>query len=87
MPDLDTVEPGDGGLCLVSSSHKANFERPPTLFDTFGTGNHPLPEGLQRRGFVATPHAEGGENRGPPHTVNPTPRAGDIIIMSECVSQ
>jgi len=27
-----------------------------------------------------------GANRGPPHTVNPTLRAGDILIMSECTT-
>ena len=27
-----------------------------------------------------------GANRGPPHTVNPILRAGDIVIMSECTT-
>lgn len=85
---LDTVNAGDGGLLLVPGTHKAQFERPAGLFDTYGRDNWPgtsaiggAPLGVQPR-----PHPSSGGNRGPPHTVNPLPLAGDIVIMSECVA-
>ena len=78
---LDTVEPGDGGLLLVNGSHKSSFERPPSVGGSYGRGNWASPLGLRAEGFAPTPHPE--DNRLPPHTVNPCPRAGDIIIMSE----
>ena len=37
---LDTVRPGDGGLCLVHGSHRARFERTPRMFGTYGSGNY-----------------------------------------------
>eukprot|EP01051_Picozoa_sp_SAG22_P016928 SAG22_NODE_2498_length_2508_cov_1.539228_1_plen_414_part_01 len=84
---LDPVRPGDGGLCLVHGSHRARFERPPSLFGTFGTGNFTVAgTGVQPDGFVSAPHPTDGLNRGPAHTVNPCVQAGDIIIMSECTS-
>ncbi len=52
---LDPVNEGDGGLCILPGSHKSEFCRPRTLFDSYGrpTGaGHQapvparLPEGL-----------------------------------------
>ena len=89
---LEDVNAGDGGVCLISASHKARFERPPTLFGTFGTGNHandPPGSGVLPLDFKSAPIGSGDDearNRGPPYTENPTPRAGDIIIMSECTT-
>eukprot|EP01043_Picozoa_sp_COSAG02_P009652 COSAG02_NODE_330_length_24501_cov_39.465850_19_plen_552_part_00 len=84
---LDSVRPGDGGLCLVHGSHKSRFERPPGSFGTFGSNNFTIAgTGVQREGFVSAPHPTSGHNRGPAHTVNPCVEAGDIIVMSECTS-
>jgi len=33
FPYFDDVFPGDGGLLVVPGSHKAEFERPPSLFN------------------------------------------------------
>ena len=84
---LDSVTPGEGGLCLVHGSHKARLERPPESFGTFGTANFTLAgTGVQPEGFVSQPHPVDGPNRGPAHTSNPCVRAGDIIVMSESTS-
>lgn len=79
---LDTVQPGDGGLLLLSGSHKAQFERPPSVGGTYGSGNWEAPLGIREKGWGPEPHS--ADNQLPPHTVNPCPHAGDIIIMSEC---
>ena len=81
---LDTVHPGDGGLLMLNGSHKAKFERPPSVGGTYGTGNWEAPLGIREKGWSPEPHPV--DNRLPPHTVNPCPRAGDIIIMSECTA-
>ena len=84
---LDSVRPGDGGLCLVHGSHKSRFERPPASFGTFGSNNFTIAgTGVQPEGFVSAPHPIDGGNRGPAHTSNPCVEAGDIIVMSECTS-
>ena len=84
---LDSVTPGEGGLCLVHGSHKARLERPPESFGTFGTANFTLAgTGVQPEGFVSQPHPVDGPNRGPAHTSNLCVRAGDIIVMSESTS-
>ena len=63
------MEPGDGGLIMVNGSHKARFERPPSVGGTYGMGNWPSPLGVREEGFASEPHPE--DNRLPPHTVNP----------------
>ena len=88
---LDSVQPGDGGLLMVNGSHKARFERPPSVGSTYGSGNFGLDQlGVRERGFTPTPHTVGEDGVSnpppPPHTVNLAPQAGDIVIMSECVA-
>jgi hypothetical protein len=83
---LDDVNPGDGGLLMVAGSHKANFERPPSIGGTYGSGNWPATQlGVREPGFTPAPHPSPKDTRVPEHCTNPCPRAGDIIIMSECV--
>ena len=84
---LDDVNPGDGGLLMVAGSHKANFERPPSIGGTYGSGNWPATQlGVREPGFTPAPHPSPKDTRVPEHCTNPCPRAGDIIIMSECVA-
>eukprot|EP01047_Picozoa_sp_COSAG01_P055946 COSAG01_NODE_6286_length_3753_cov_2.422003_1_plen_427_part_00 len=89
---LDTVHPGDGGLLLVHGSHKASFERPPSIGGTYGSasaGRWPIIHQAGERergggvGRAALPHPAGVI---PAHCVNICPRAGDVVIMSECVA-
>ncbi|MEM7127514.1 MAG: phytanoyl-CoA dioxygenase family protein [Chloroflexota bacterium] len=63
FPYLTDVYPGDGGLLVVPGSHKAAFERPPTMFNN---------------GVV--------EDELPPGVLNITPRAGDILIITEALT-
>ena len=51
---------------------QARFERPAGLFGTWGTGNV--------GGAAIGSDDPTGANRGPEHTVNPTPRAGDVRL-------
>ena len=56
---------------------------PPELGGTYGSGNWPIDQlGVRERGFTPLPHTDGV----PSHCVNLCPHAGDIVIMSECVS-
>jgi len=47
FPYLTDVQPGDGGLLVIPGSHKAEFDRPPTLFNN-GTPDDviDIPEGV-----------------------------------------
>lgn len=63
FPYLYDVNPGDGGLVVLPGSHKANFDRPESLFN----GGR-LDEGI------------------PPGVVSLTPKAGDVIIISELLT-
>eukprot|EP01051_Picozoa_sp_SAG22_P008035 SAG22_NODE_591_length_8819_cov_3.667737_6_plen_354_part_00 len=83
---LDTVQPGDGGLVMLHGSHKSSFERPPSVGGTYGSGNWGVDNlGVREKGFTPDPHPCGCDDYLPPGCVNPCPRAGDIVFMSECV--
>jgi hypothetical protein len=67
FPYLDTVWPTDGGLVVLSGSHRSSFARNPhpTLFQ--------CPEWAKSPGTCAPP----------PGVVHITPEAGDYVIMPE----
>ena len=62
---LTNVMPGDGGLVVISGSHKIEFLRPPDLFVPDSAETEPEP---------------------PPAVTNITPRAGDVVIISELLT-
>ena len=64
FPYLTDVYPGDGGIVVLPGSHKAEFDRPPELFNRGMLGGGPLPDGL----------------------LNVTPKAGDVLIISESLT-
>ena len=63
--------PGDGGLIVVPGSHKANFLRELHYFYPESY----TPDGGYNDDYFSTEVPEG--------VANPTPRAGDVVIMSE----
>jgi hypothetical protein len=69
---LTDVHPGDGGLIVLPSSHKANFPRPQKLFypDSYKDGTYDSD-------FNSTEVPEG--------VTNFNPKAGDVVIISELV--
>ena len=56
----------------IHAGRQARFERPAGLFGSWGTGNV--------GGAAIGSDDPTGANRGPEHTVNPTPRAGDVRL-------
>ena len=68
---LTDVFPGDGGLIVVPGSHKANFLRE---HHYFYPGSYTA-DGGYNDDYFSTEVPEG--------VTNPTPRAGDVVIMSE----
>jgi hypothetical protein len=69
---LTDVQPGDGGLIILPGSHKANFSRPQELFYP---GSYK--DGTYNNDFNSTEVPEG--------VTNFTPKAGDVVIISELV--
>ena len=71
---LTDVNPGDGGLIVVPCSHKESFLRPRELF------------------YPGSYLEDGGYNEDyssaevPPGVVNITPKAGDVVIISELLT-
>ena len=64
FPYLDDVFPGDGGLLALTGSHKAQFPRPPEMYNDGDMNLDEVPEGI----------------------VNITPRAGDMVIITESLT-
>jgi hypothetical protein len=64
FPYLDDVFPGDGGLLALAGSHKAQFPRPPEMYN----------------------HGDMSLDEAPPGIVNITPRAGDMVIITESLT-
>ena len=71
---LTDVYPGDGGLIILPCSHKSNFACPRSFFypDSY------TPEGDYNDHYYSTEVPEG--------VLNITPRAGDVVIISELVT-
>ena len=71
---LTDVYPDDGGLIILPGSHKSEFERPEGLF------------------YPGSRTPEGGYNPDyksfdvPPGVLNVTPKAGDVVMISEMVT-
>ena len=70
------VFPGDGGIVVLPGSHKAEFERP-------GYHDHQHPDSRDQIFFV-DPNDRDPELH--PALANITPRAGDMLIMSELLT-
>ena len=70
------VFPGDGGVVVLPGSHKAEFERP-------GYHNYQHPDRRDQI-FFTDPH--GRDSALHPALANITPRAGDMLIMSELLT-
>ena len=68
---LTDVHPGDGGLIVVPGSHKSNFVRPP---ECFYPGSYTA-DGSYNDDYTST--------EVPPGIVNFTPKAGDVVVISE----
>ena len=68
------VHPGDGGLIIVPGSHKANFPREKDYFypESYSA------DGVYNDDFFSTDVPEG--------MLNITPRAGDVVMISELVT-
>jgi ectoine hydroxylase-related dioxygenase (phytanoyl-CoA dioxygenase family) len=62
---LTDVFPGDGGLVVIPGSHKAEVERPKSLFVPLDGNSDPDPH---------------------PGFANITPRAGDVVLISELLT-
>ena len=71
---LTDVHPGDGGLIIVPGSHKANFPREKDYFypESYSA------DGVYNDDFFSTEVPEG--------MLNITPRAGDVVMISELVT-
>ena len=67
------VNPGDGGVIVLPGSHKSEFERPQISY------THTEPDGI----FFQDPEAPDQPLH--PALVNVTPKAGDVVILSELV--
>ena len=65
------VNPDDGGVIVLPGSHKSEFERPQISY------THTEPDGI----FFQDP--EDPNQRLHPALVNVTPKAGDVVILSE----
>ncbi|HIG16576.1 MAG TPA: hypothetical protein EYQ31_04385 [Candidatus Handelsmanbacteria bacterium] len=64
FPYLDDVFPGDGGLLALVGSHKAQFQRPPEMYN----------------------HGDMNVDEVPPGIANITPKAGDMVIITESLT-
>ena len=67
---LTDVHPGDGGLMVLPGSHKANFERPQSLFYPGS-----IKDGTYNEDYNSCEVPEGIKNF--------TPKAGDVVVISE----
>ena len=70
---LTDVHPGDGGLIILPCSHKSHFDYPRSLFypDSYTADGY-------NDGYFSTEVPEG--------VLNVTPKAGDVVIISELVT-
>ena len=71
---LTDVHPGDGGLIVVPGSHKESFLRPQ---DLFYPGSY-----IEGEGY----NADYVSAEVPPGVVNITPKAGDVVVISELLT-
>ena len=71
---LNDVHPGDGGLIVVPCSHKESFLRPRELF---------YPGSYLEDGGYNDDYASAEV---PPGVVNITPKAGDVVVISELLT-
>ena len=70
---LTDVHPGDGGLIILPCSHKSHFDYPRSLF---------YPESYTEDGY----NDEYFSTEVPEGVLNVTPKAGDVVIISELVT-
>ena len=88
FPYLTDVLDGDGGLVVLEGSHKSLLSRPHSLFGNWGQHN----DVWLHNGWVfgsqgpGAPGTDGPEWQGVPEGLkNVQPRAGDVIVMPECL--
>ena len=70
---LTDVHPGDGGLIILPCSHKSHFDYPRSFF---------YPESYTEDGY----NDEYFSTEVPEGVLNVTPKAGDVVIISELVT-
>ena len=70
---LTDVHPGDGGLIILPCSHKSHFDYPRSLF---------YPDSYTADGY----NDEYFSTEVPEGVLNVTPKAGDVVIISELVT-
>ena len=68
------VNPGDGGIVVLPGSHKSEFERPKIF---------PHPKSLTEPDGIFFQNLEDPNQPLHPALVNVTPKAGDVVILSE----
>ena len=68
------VNPGDGGIGVLPGAHKSEFERPKIF---------PHPKSLTEPDGIFSQNLEDPNQPLHPALVNVTPKAGDVVILSE----